>query len=78
MPIRDLRFALDGEGVKALAPTLVDQTISYWEDNRLCHGRVSRAEVKRDRYGNPYVEVELEEAGSPPAALAGSSSTSSG
>ena len=61
MPTRDLRFALDEKGVKALAGTLVGQTISYWEDNHLRHGRVSRAEVRRDRYGNPYVEAELEE-----------------
>ncbi len=63
MPTRDLRFALDEKGVRALAETLVGQAMSYWEDNRLFRGRVTRAEVKRDRYGNPYVEVELEEAG---------------
>ena len=68
MPTRDLRFALDEKGVKALAETLVGQTMSYWEENRLYQGRVSRAEVKRDRYGNPYVEVDLEETGAEPAA----------
>jgi len=68
MPTRDLRFALDEKGVKTLAETLVGQAMSHWEDNRLLHGRVVRAEVKRDRYGNPYVQVELEEiAGSPVA-----------
>ncbi len=63
MSTRDLRFALDEKGIKALAETLVGQTVTYWEDNRLLKGRVTRAEVKRDRYGNPYVEVELEESG---------------
>ena len=70
MPTRDLRFALDEKGIKALAPTLVGQTVSYWEDNHLLQGRVTSAEVKRDRYGNPYVEVELEEAGGRPASVA--------
>ena len=37
--------------------------MAYWEENRLRHGRVSRAEVKRDRYGNSYVETEVEAAG---------------
>jgi len=60
---------MDEKGIKALAETLVGQTMSYWEDNHLHRGRVSRAEVKRDRYGNPYVEADLEEAaGSAPSA----------
>ncbi len=63
MPTRDLRFAMDEKGIKALAGTLVGQTMSYWEDNSLRRGRVTRAEVKRDRYGNPYVEADLEDAG---------------
>ncbi len=67
MPTRDLRFAMDEKGIKALAETLVGQTMSYWEDNHLRQGRVTRAEVKRDRYGNPYLEVDLEEAGGEPA-----------
>ncbi len=70
MTTKDLRFALDEKGIKALAPTLAGQTMSYWEDNRLRRGRVIAAEVKRDRYGNPYIEVELEEAGGPAAAVA--------
>lgn len=67
MPTRELRFALDEKGIKALAPTLVGQVMSYWQDNRLLQGRVTSAEVKRDRYGSPYIEAELEEAGGQPA-----------
>ena len=64
MVTRDLRFALDEKGVKALAPTLVGQRMSYWDDNRLLQGLVVAAEVKRDRYGSPYIEVQLEGEGS--------------
>jgi hypothetical protein len=61
MPTRDLRFAFDEKGIKNFAPSLVGQTMSYWEDDtRLLRGRVTAAEVKRDRYGNPYIEVEIE------------------
>ncbi len=63
MVTRDLRFALDEKGVKALAERLVGQTMSYWQENCLLRGRVTHAELKRDRYGNPYVEVQLEELG---------------
>jgi hypothetical protein len=35
--------------------------MSYWEGDSLLRGRVTTAEVKRDRYGKPYVEVELED-----------------
>ncbi len=35
--------------------------MSYWEGDSLLRGRVTAAEIKRDRYGKPYVEVELEE-----------------
>jgi len=59
---KELRFAMDEKGMKVLAPTLVGQTISYWEsDNDLRHGLVKAADVLRDRYGNPFIEVELEE-----------------
>jgi len=68
MPKKDLRFPLDEKAIKTLADSLVGQTISYWEDNRLLRGRVARAEVKRDRYGNPYVEVEFAEIGVPASA----------
>ena len=64
MAIKEFRFAVDDKGLKALAATLVGQKMSYWEDNCLHHGRVSRVEVKRDRYGSSYVETELEEVGS--------------
>ncbi len=63
MTVREMRFALDEKGLKALAETLVGQTMSYWEEERLLRGKVTRAEIKRDRYGNPYIEAELEEAG---------------
>jgi hypothetical protein len=67
MPTRELRFAFDEKGIKTFAPTLVGQTMTYWEnDRRLTRGRVTAAEVKRDRYGNPYIEVEIEPL--PPAA----------
>jgi len=61
MVVREMRFALDEKGLKALAETLVGQTMTYWEEERLLRGKVVRAEIKRDRYGNPYVEAELEE-----------------
>jgi hypothetical protein len=58
---KELRFAMDEKGMKVLAPTLVGQTISYWDNDRdLKHGLVKVADVLRDRYGNPYIEVELE------------------
>jgi hypothetical protein len=59
---KSLRFAMDEKGMKTLAPTLVGQTISYWNDDRtLKHGLVKYADVARDRYGNAFIEVELEE-----------------
>lgn len=64
MPTLDLRFAFDEKGIKNFAPSLVGQTMSYWDgDRRLLRGRVTAAEVKRDRYGNPYIEVEIEAPG---------------
>ncbi len=64
MATLELRFAFDEKGIKSFAPSLVGQIMSYWEgDRRLVRGRVTAAEVKRDRYGNPYVEVEIEPAG---------------
>jgi len=54
---------MDEKGMKTLAPSLVGRTISYWDDDRtLRHGLVKYADVARDRYGNPFIEVELEEA----------------
>lgn len=59
---RELRFAMDEKGMKTLAPTLVGQRLSYWNNGReLRHGLVKYADVVRDRYGNPFIEVELEE-----------------
>jgi hypothetical protein len=61
MPTKELRFAFDEKGIKSFAPSLVGQTMTYWEDDRhVSRGRVTAAEVKRDRYGNPYIEVEIE------------------
>ena len=61
MPTKEFRFPFDEKGIKAFAPSLVGQMMSYWDDDTtLRRGRVTAAEVKRDRYGNPYVEVELE------------------
>jgi len=62
MTTKALNFALDEKGLKALAPTLVGQTISFWDESRLLKGRVTAADVARDRYGNPYIEVEIEPA----------------
>jgi hypothetical protein len=68
MATRDLRFAFDEKGIKTLAPTLVGQRMSYWDDDRtLRSGRVTAAEVQRDRYGNPFIQVEIEEDAAAPA-----------
>ncbi len=61
MATRDMRFPLDDKGLKAMVPTLPGTEMSYWEGDSLLRGRVTAAEIKRDRYGNTYVEVELEE-----------------
>lgn len=63
---KGLRFAMDEKGMKTLAPSLVGRTISYWDDDRtLKHGLVKYADVARDRYGNPFIEVELDEQSGP-------------
>jgi hypothetical protein len=68
MVTKELRFAMDEKGLKTLSPTLVGQTISYWDDHRtLKQGTVKSADVLRDRYGLPFIEVELEEAVKPAA-----------
>jgi hypothetical protein len=67
---KELRFAMDEKGMKVLAPMLVGKTISYWNSDRdLRHGLVRAADIYRDRYGNPFIEVEIEEGktGSAPA-----------
>lgn len=61
MPTREMRFAFDRKSLKAMAAKLPGTIMSYWEGDSLLQGRVTAAEIKRDRYGNPYVEVELEE-----------------
>ena len=59
---KGLRFAMDEKGMKVLAPTLVGQRMSYWDNDRqLKHGVVSGVDVVRDRYGNPYIDVTLDE-----------------
>jgi hypothetical protein len=60
MATLDLRFAADEKSIKNLAPTLVGKEMSYWEESRLYRGRVTAAEVARDRYGNPFIQVEIE------------------
>jgi hypothetical protein len=60
MATLDLRFAADEKSIKNLAPTLVGKEMSYWEANQLFRGRVTAAEVARDRYGNPFIQVEIE------------------
>jgi hypothetical protein len=61
MATKDLRFAMDEKGIKALAPTLVGHAMSYWDnDRRLVRGVVKSAEVARDRYGNPFIVVDID------------------
>ena len=61
MVTRDLRFPFDEKGLKGMVGKLPGTVMSYWEGDNLLRGRVTAAEVKRDRYGSPYVEVDLEE-----------------
>ncbi len=61
MATREMRFASDRKSLKTMAETLPGTVVSYWEGDSLLRGRITAAEIKRDRYGNPYVEVELEE-----------------
>ena len=59
---KELRFAMDEKGLKALAPTLAGKVMSYWDNDRqLKHGVVKGADLARDRYGNPFIEVTIEE-----------------
>jgi hypothetical protein len=68
MPTLDMRFAADEKGMKTLAAALVGRELSYWADEKtLRRGRVSDASVERDRYGNPFVRVTLDEAAGEPA-----------
>ena len=67
MPTRDLRFAADEKSIKNLAPTLIGKEMSYWQENRLLRGRVTSAEVQRDRYGNPFIQVEIDDETPQPA-----------
>ena len=72
MVTKALHFAMDEKGLKVLAPTLIGQTISYWDDHRtLKQGVVRSADVVRDRYGSPFVEAELDEVASPASAASG-------
>ncbi len=61
MTTRAMRFPFDEKGLKAMVGRLPGTEMSYWDGDSLLRGRVTAAEVKRDRYGNPYVEVELKE-----------------
>jgi hypothetical protein len=59
---KDMRFALDEKGLKVFAPTLIGKPISYWDNDRqLKHGVVTHADLARDRYGNPFIEVTIDE-----------------
>ena len=58
---RDLRFPFDEKGLKAMVERLPGTDMSYWVGDSLRRGKVTAAEFKRDRYGNGYVEVQLEE-----------------
>jgi len=68
MITRDLKFAADEKSIKNLAPTLVGKEMSFWEKNQIRRGKVMAAEVARDRYGNPFIQVEIEEEKSPASA----------
>jgi hypothetical protein len=61
MATREMRFALDDKELKVLVGKLPGTVLSYWKGDSLLRGRVTAAAVKRDRYGKPYVEVELDE-----------------
>jgi len=61
MATREMRFALDDRDLRVMVGKLPGTVVSYWEGDSLLRGRVATAEVKRGRYGKPYVEVELEE-----------------
>lgn len=69
MPTLDLRFAADEKGMKTLAAALPGREMSYWAgDTTLRRGRVMEAEVLRDRYGNPFIQVTLEDSAQEAAA----------
>ena len=61
MATRAMRFPFDEKGLKAMVGRLPGTEMSYWEGDSLLRGRITDAAIKRDRYGKPYVEVELEE-----------------
>ncbi len=61
MATRDVRFPFDEKGLKGMVGRLPGTEMSYWEGDSLLRGRITAAVIKRDRYGKPYVEVELEE-----------------
>ena len=61
MPKRVFRFPADEKGLRTIVEKLIGQPVSYWEDNRLVQARIVAAEIKRDRYGNPYGEADVEE-----------------
>ena len=69
MVTKALHFAMDEKGLKILGPTLIGQTISYWDDHRtLKQGIVRSADIVRDRYGRPFIETEMDEVASPSTA----------
>ncbi len=61
MPRRAFRFPADEKSLHNIVQKVIGQEITYWDDGRLVRARVLAAEIRRDRYGNPYVEAEVEE-----------------
>jgi hypothetical protein len=61
MATREMRFALEDKDLKVMVGKLLGTIVSYWEGDSLLRGRITAAEVKHDRYGKAYMEVELED-----------------
>jgi len=61
MAKRAFRFPADEKSLRNIVEKVIGQQVHYWDDGRLVRARVVAAEIKRDRYGNPYVEAEVEE-----------------
>jgi hypothetical protein len=69
MVTKELRFPADEKGIKNIADSLVGQVITYWEgDVTPMQGKVTSAIVLRDRYGTPFVEVEMDPVDGPASA----------
>ena len=68
--VKQMYFAVDAKELPALAQRILDGAlpvvVTWGSDQRRI--RPTRAEVKRDPYGHPYIEVEGEVEGQPPVA----------